>query len=280
MRYGIALALLVLASFHALDRPAPRAAREARSPAPRATSPPVMRSEPPPLPVAPPRTRIVIDPGHGGKDPGGRGRFITDREIATSVARELKVLLAADPRLEAIFTREDDRFVSLDDRLQLTRAAAPAAFISLHANEYRRKGRAFGVEVSYPSERLARRERARLLGPGAAGTLEASMMGGFLFQMQRETIGRSAMLAQHLHDGVVARTGQRGRGTRPAGYHVLRPYETPACLIELGFLSDADEELLMMSPDWQRRAAEGIRSGLVAWLDATPLVLSSAAGSP
>jgi N-acetylmuramoyl-L-alanine amidase len=116
-----------------------------------------MRPEPPPLPVAPPRTRIVIDPGHGGKDPGGRGKHTTDREVAFAVARELKALLAQDPRIEAIFTRDDDRFVSLEDRLQFTRAAAPAAFVSLHANEFRRKARAFGVEVSYPSDKLARR---------------------------------------------------------------------------------------------------------------------------
>jgi hypothetical protein len=85
--------------------------------------------------------------------------------------------------------------------------------------------------------------------------------------MQAATRARSARLATSLHDNVVRWTGQRGRGTRPAEYRVLRPIETPACIIELGFLTDREEEELMVTPEWQDRAARGILDGVVAWLD-------------
>lgn len=278
---GLFLALAPAPDPASFSRPVmrpPAPAQRAQRDLEKATAP---RAELPAAP-APPRVRVVLDPGHGGDDEGGRGRHTTDRDISTAVAARLKVALAADPRFEVVLTRDDNRKVSLDARVALARKVRADAFISMHANVWHRGKGPSGVEVSHASAPAARAELARVfrkIGAHVHPRPVHEAVGFSLFahevlatQARSMTLARD--LAGRLHDSIVRRTGQRGRGVSQKNWRVIKPYEFPAVLVELGYLTNPAEEALMMTPAWQENAAGGIHEGLVQWL-AGPRVMAS-----
>ena len=206
-------------------------------------------------------TRVMIDPGHGGLDQGGSGRTTTDRDVAFAVALEVKRQLDLRPHLQGLLTRDTDRFLKLEERTAIARDAHADCFVSLHANVWRGAGSPEGVQVSYASEALAARELADQL---TARGLATDAAWPFLLT-QRTTLERSRLLAYMLLDGVVGHTGQRARSVQRNAYKVLRPYEIPSCLVELGFLTNTSEEALMATPAWREHAATGVVAAIEQW---------------
>lgn len=234
------------------------------------------------------RPRIVIDPGHGGHDNGAIGPLTSDKEVALAVAREIKRLFDADPRVEVYYTRLSDHFIPLEDRSAFARRVDADAFVSLHANMMVRDSWTKGVEVWYLSERGAQKEIARVLeekgvtSPSTGPRRRPVMSGGgvdqiILSMQQGKTLSQSSLLSRILNRNLQHWTGQESRGVKRSNFKVLRPHEIPSCLVEFGFLSNIEEERLMTTRLWQQRAARAVYDGVMEWMARTGRISGQAA---
>lgn len=233
------------------------------------------------VPIPPPRPSrrqalpapvIVLDPGHGGIDPGAIGRRRTlEKTLTLTVARQLQKALRATGRYKVHLTRNDDRFLALRERTRIARRHGADLFLSLHADSAPRSD-ARGLSVYTLSNESSDAEAAAL----AARENKADVIGGLdlsdegadvvsilIDLAQRETRNQSMRLANQLVQAMVLRVPVLDRPHRQAGFAVLKAPDIPAALIELGFLSHPEEERLLLSAD--HRAA--IIDGIVAAVD-------------
>lgn len=226
-----------------------------KAPAPRVTPRVTKRPRP-----KPPRDRnalrlkglkVVIDAGHGGKDPGAFHGGVREKSVVLPVARKVIAKLRA-LGVEAIPTRAGDTYPSLDARAALANRRQADLFISIHANSASRRS-AVGVEAFFRAD-------------GARGR-------------------RSRQLAVAVVDGVVARTRAKNRRARadPRGLRVLRKTRMPAVLLEVGFLTNAAERRRLVDARYQERIAQGIVDGIRSYVSRTraglsPTVASRVAG--
>lgn len=220
---------------------------------------------------------ILIDPGHGGVDPGAIGRQHTaEKTVVLAVARELQAALIATGRYDARLTRSDDVYLALDKRVDLSRQLKADLFLSLHADaidDNTLAGSIHGASIYTLSER-ASDEQARLMADKentadlAAGIDSATVDGGegikdILFDlMSRETAAFSRLLA-HAVAEALGRTGGLAREPeRAAAFRVLKQPHAPSVLIELGFLSNPEEEGRMVQSHWQKQIAQALASAV------------------
>jgi len=217
---------------------------------------------------------VMLDPGHGGLDPGAERGGVVEADLMLSFARELRDTLLRSGGFEVFLTRDDDIFVPLEMRQSLARAAGADVFISLHADALA-EGRAEGATIytlaetasDIASEKLAERhDRADLLA-GVDLSAQDDEIASLLMDMARlETAPRSDRLA----DAMVAGLG-RSIGTlhkRPrmeASFSVLKAADIPSVLIELGFMSSERDLENLLSVEWRAAAAAGIRDALRVW---------------
>ncbi|HHC30109.1 MAG TPA: N-acetylmuramoyl-L-alanine amidase, partial [Rhodobacterales bacterium] len=218
--------------------------------------------------------RVVLDPGHGGIDPGAERGGVREKDLVLTFARELKEVLLRGGNVEVVLTRESDVFVPLETRVSIARRARADVFISLHADALA-EGRAHGATVytladeasDEASAKLAERhDRADLLaGVDLSRTDDAVAM--VLMDMARtETAPRSEALAADLVEGIYAATQSTYKTPRmQAGFSVLKAPDIPSVLIELGFLSSPSDRRKLVDPNWRRQAALGIRDALLYW---------------
>ena len=193
-------------------------------------------------------SRVVIDPGHGGKDPGTTGSKLKkqEKEIVLQVARRLQAVLAAKGYAVSL-TRTDDTELSLARRPAIAAARRADVFVSIHANF-----------VAAPSVRGV--ESFRLCPQGTASTY-----GGTTNAVARTGNGndcRNTRLAYEVQKGMVQATGAADRGVRQASFSVLREAACPAALVEIGFMSNPAEERLLGSAAYQAKIAAGIADGI------------------
>ncbi len=233
-------------------------------------------------PATPPRRRqtgeralvVVLDPGHGGIDPGAERAGVREAELMLSFAREVKEVLLRRGGFRVVLTRESDIFVPLETRVTLARRAGADLFISLHADVLS-AGKARGISVytlseeasDLASQKLAERhDRADLLA-GVDLSRQGDEVALVLMEMARiETRPRAESLADALIEGLYAATGSAHRNARAsAGFSVLKAPDIPSVLIELGYLSSPADRRNLLSADWRRRAAEGIADALQYW---------------
>lgn len=215
-------------------------------------------------------SRIVLDPGHGGKDPGARGRAGTEEKtLALDVARRVKTRLEA-AGLEVVLTRDSDAYVSLADRAGLANRLKASIFISIHINSAPNRA-ACGVETYFLSEArtdweraVAARENAALeldivdstaTGKGALGTILADLA-------QNEYLLESSELAERIQEAVLPAARVKDRGVRQANFYVLRNSFMPAVLVECGFISNRSEETLLRRAAHREQLAAGIAHGV------------------
>lgn len=215
--------------------------------------------------------RIVIDPGHGGKDPGAIGPNGTrESHINLNVALRLKQLLEQELGLEVLMTRTDDRFVSLGDRTKFANDNKADLFISIHTNASRTNG-AQGIETYYLSTKSTTESRAVEalensvveLYEGAGAKQKYEALDFILMDMlQTEHLEHSNNLATLVQHNLVAGTQTKNRGVKQANFYVLRGAFMPAILIEMGFISNPEEEALLANPKYQDRMAQAIFEGI------------------
>lgn len=220
---------------------------------------------------------IVIDPGHGGVDPGTTGhRGTREKNITLAVARAVKARLEAKGRYHVVLTRERDIFLRLRSRVETARSAAADLFVSLHADALKnRKVRGAAVytlsEVSSDKEaaELAAKENKADVIAGVDLTHENPVVANILIDLaQRETMNYSARFATLLVTQL-RRNGKTLRNAhRFAGFAVLKAPDIPSVLIEMGYLSNPKEERLLRQPAYQRKLADAIARAMDGYFEA------------
>ncbi len=231
-----------------------------------------------PGPRAYPRSRdaltVVVDPGHGGRDPGAIGRGgLREKWVTLKVARLLQEELHKRmPSVRVVLTRKGDIMVPLRERAEMANRERGDVFVSVHANfSYNRE--AHGMETYFLSVAKTDEERAVAAMENAPLSMEASWEGGgsageleFILwdSAQKAWLDQSAELAGHIQD-TVARRGLGSRGVSQAGFYVLTGAYMPAVLLEVGFLSNRHEEGRLKDERHLRKLAEAVAEGMVAF---------------
>ena len=257
-----------------------------------------MAAAPPPVVVPPPnptpaaavpapnpmtglrlRHTVVVDPGHGGVDPGNPGRYFPDglveKDITLAIARLLRAELVRRG-IGASLTRSGDTLIDLADRGAFCTADCDL-FVSIHVNampEGRRTDRASGVETYFLSdaktedqERVAKTENNAIRFETGASSAATGPLGYILRDLQlNEYLRESAQLAALVQDSVARIHPSGGHGVQQAGFMVLTTARRPAILVETGFATNRTDGAFLASSLGQHKIANAIADGIVAYL--------------
>lgn len=220
---------------------------------------------------------VMLDPGHGGVDPGAlRGGF-SEADLILSFARELRDVMRRTGRIEVVMTRDADIFVPLPTRVTLARAAGADLFISLHADAIA-EGRAQGATVYTLSDEATdaataalaeQHDRADLLqGIDLAGT-DDEVVGVLMDLARIETAPRSRAFADILVQAIETTGLDLHAQPRSEGaFSVLKAADFPAVLLEIGFLSEGGDLERLQDPTWRSRMQAAITGAVIAWSQA------------
>ncbi len=228
-------------------------------------------------PVATRKHRVVIDPGHGGHDSGAVGPERTmEKDVVLQMAKQVQQMLEA-ANIEAVLTRSDDTFISLEERTAIANRLGADAFVSIHANSAHH-GRARGIETYYlnvTDDRYA----IRLAAVENKTTEEqVSDLQLILADLSTKVNSRESMiLARHVQDNMVAQARPLNPRTRDLGvkaslFYVLLGARMPSILVETSFISNQEEARLLKSAPYQRRLSRAIADAVVRHLK-QPLTL-------
>lgn len=218
---------------------------------------------------------VVIDPGHGGEDPGARHNGIIEKDFVLQMGRLVKAYFDRDPRYKAILTRNGDYIIPLERRSQVAARNGADVFVSLHGN-YNRKRVIAGIEVYYESPKGASGEAERLLVDaenrqdlvGGVGTSAVSGSKNVIVQKQAEAMFLSRQMAEKTAVRLGAAVpGLALRGVKRAGFKVLHSTAMPSVLIELGYMSNPADAAKMRSSDAKTRLAQGVYLGIRDFLE-------------
>lgn len=223
---------------------------------------------------------IVVDPGHGGKDPGSTGLWGTrEKDVALSIARKLQAQLNQTPGFEAHLTRQRDVFISLRHRLALARQYHADMFVSIHADAFRRRS-ARGASVYALSEHGATSEAARWL---ADSENKSELIGGvslddkgnvlrsvLLDLSQTATTMASVAVAKGVLEQLRKITRLHRTRVDQAAFVVLKSPDIPSILVETGFLSNPHEEERLRDTTHQTQLARALVGGLKQYFVAHP----------
>ena len=220
------------------------------------------------------RPVVVLDPGHGGIDPGAEEGGLSEKTLMLMLARELREALLRKGGFEVVLTRDADRFVSLEARVALAHEAAADVFVSLHADALS-DARARGASVYTLSDTASdaasaalaeRHDRADLLS-GVDLSDSDDVVAGVLMDLARqETQPRAEALARTLLEVFDAQDiPVLGRPLRHAGFSVLKAADIPSVLVETGFLSHARDRRNLSDPEWRAGLVAALVDGLARW---------------
>lgn len=228
--------------------------------------------------VAPKLHLVVLDPGHGGVDPGAIGRSGTyEKDVALATAREVARQLEATRRYRVRLTRDDDEFIPLQERVARARAAGGELFLSIHADALpnpRMRGASIYTLSEQASDRqtaaLAARENKADLIAGIDLSRHEPVVGEILLDLaRRQTNNLSIRLARELVADLGHQVPMLINSHRSAGFAVLKAPDIPSALVEIGCLSNRDEERLLQRPAYQRKVAAGLVRSINDYFDAT-----------
>jgi N-acetylmuramoyl-L-alanine amidase len=220
---------------------------------------------------------IVIDPGHGGKDPGTIGRHgTTEKDVTLKLALLLKDLLAKQPDTRVFMTRERDVFVELEDRAKFANSKEADLFVSIHVNSHPHKG-VRGLEIYHFGE--AKDQRALEVAARENGTPLNSTGVGWEYLvadlLTSKKIENSLELAwtakQAMVSGLSGRYSTIDHGVKTAPFYVLRFTTMPGILAEIAFMSNPAEEEQLRTPAFLTHLAESIADGVRAYLQPSRL---------
>jgi N-acetylmuramoyl-L-alanine amidase len=217
--------------------------------------------------------KVVLDPGHGGHDPGALGRGgLREKDVNLDIALRLAQRLR-ERGIEVVLTRTTDVFISLEERSRIANREQPDLFLAIHADASPRASTAgatsylvkevfehAGLGTVTLDERAGLAARETSLNPTHVRVLPSSAtLALVLWQVMLSEYRReSRLLAEGVQRHLAARTGQPDRGVQEAAYAVLKWTYTPAVLIEVGFLSNPTWEAQLASPDYRERTAQAI----------------------
>lgn len=222
---------------------------------------------------------VVIDAGHGGKDPGTRGRKIREKDVALAVALELgRQIKQETPDVKVLYTRSTDVFIELGERSAFANRNNADLFISIHCNATPRSKSVRGTETfvmglhkTEGNLEVARRENSVILqetnykqkykGFDPNSPLAHIMLANY----QSAFISSSLRFADHVERKFQSVSGRDSRGVKQAGFLVLWRCAMPSVLIETGFLSTPDEEDYLSSDDGQEEVAASIHQAFMLY---------------
>lgn len=232
-------------------------------PLPRVTA---ARGQNPPL--------VVIDPGHGGRDPGAASPFAgrPEKDITLALALAIRDALAATGRVRVAMTREGDSYKDLDERYQIARRLDADLFISIHADAAPLNDNARGATVYTLSEVASDRQAALLAeGQNAAGRVAGAQLSRdpnvnliLIDLAQRESMNVSADFARLLYREAAPVFPFRPNWHRFAAFVVLKAPDIPSILFESGYLTNQADAAYISSPEGRRQMAEGMRRAIEA----------------
>jgi N-acetylmuramoyl-L-alanine amidase len=232
---------------------------------------------------------VVIDPGHGGIDPGASGAAVSEKAIVLAFGLALRDRLIESGRYKVVMTRDDDRFISLGDRVLAARSAGAELFISVHADSMTQAQDVRGATIYTGSDRATDNESARLAAKENAVDSAAGLdqredteeVAGILMELaRRETKVFSSNFARTL----VGRLGPSIKlhriPLRSAGFRVLGAPDIPSVLIELGYVTSSRDAELLTSDAWRRGAAHSVASAVDDFFKSRRSALMDASVSP
>ena len=219
---------------------------------------------------------VVLDPGHGGIDPGAERDGTSEAKLMLIFARTLKEVLLRDGGFEVVLTREEDIFVPLETRISIAHQAGAQVFVSLHADALA-EGEAVGATVYTLAEEandkasatLAERHNRDDLLAGIDLSQQDDLVVQVLMDMARtETKPRTGRLADSLV-GAIRQAGLKmhRRPRQEGAFSVLKSPDIPAVLLELGFLSSAGDMARLSDSEWRQKMALALRDGLKTWAE-------------
>lgn len=210
---------------------------------------------------------IVIDPGHGGRDPGTIGRKGTyEKTITTSAANELSALLKATGRYDVILTRRGDKYVEHDNRIRIARERQADLFISIHADATS-NSTVRGASIYTLADRAKGRSKRIVNNQNWIMDVDLSAqsdpVGDILVDLaQRSTETRSEAFADILLENLKDKTRLVNNTHRRAGYYVLLAPDVPAVLFELGYMSNPSDEALLRTKSHRRKLMQAVRESV------------------
>jgi len=215
---------------------------------------------------------IVIDPGHGGHDPGAIGiKGTKEKIITTAAAKELRRQLLATGRYKVMMTRSRDIYVDHEERLRIARAGGADLFISIHADSAGNKT-ARGASVYTLADRAKNRSKRIVNNQNwimdVDLTQQSDPVGDILVDLaQRKTETQSEQFADVLLKNLSGTTTLIGNSHRRAGYFVLLAPDVPAILLELGFLSNSQDEKLLNSQSHRKKVLRSVTRSINSYFD-------------
>lgn len=221
---------------------------------------------------------VVIDAGHGGKDPGARGAVINEKAINLAVALKLGSLISDhNEDVKVVYTRKTDVFIELDERANIANRNKADLFISIHTNSVKKGSKVVGTEtytlgLARTDENLEvamRENSAILLEDNYLQKYEGfdpnSSESYIIFEfMQSKHVEQSVSLASEVQKSFTT-ANRTNRGVRQAGFLVLRKTSMPSILVELGYISNQAEEYFMKSTEGQTRLAGALYNAFVKY---------------
>lgn len=215
------------------------------------------------------RKRVVIDPGHGGKDPGGNRFFgMKEKDINLDIAEKLYDLFSANPNFEPVITRKSDVFIPLNERSQKANEINADLFISIHANASRNRKES-GFEIYFLSEKatdpwsaeVADYENSVVALEDDSKIYDSAAL--VLHSLARnEYINEGSLLASFVSKNFEKKTPFKNRGIKQAAFYVLRGSYCPGILVETGFMTNSQDQKNMNNPKVRKKVAEAIYEGV------------------
>jgi N-acetylmuramoyl-L-alanine amidase len=225
---------------------------------------------------------IVIDAGHGGKDPGAHGPLGTrEKHVTLSIARQLKAFIDRDPHMKAVLTRRGDYYIGLRERLDIARKHNPDLFISIHADAYHQP-ESSGASVFALSQKGATSEAARWLAEkenyselGGVNLAQLHDTNGVVRTVlidlsQTATIGASLQMGERVLKQLGSITELHNHHVEQARFVVLKSPDIPSILIETGFISNPREEKNLANASVQQTLAQAIFRGIKTYFNDYP----------
>ena len=214
---------------------------------------------------APGRPIVLIDPGHGGTDPGAPGVSgnITEKQLTLIFSRELRDLLAQRGRVRVAMTRGDDRTLSLEQRAALARQLGASLLVSVHMdsapNPLARGATVYSLSDIASDKEAARFAEAENAESGALTSERADSVRFLLSDLAlRDQMEESAALATRLVNDAGKGMLLRPEPHKFAAFHILRRSEVPGVLFEAGYISNADDEAILITPEGRKPIVEAL----------------------
>jgi N-acetylmuramoyl-L-alanine amidase len=213
--------------------------------------------------------RVVIDPGHGGHDPGTQSRTgIKEKDLVLDISRRVAKLLKADGEYEVIMTRNNDTFIPLEERTAIANSRSADLFVSIHANGYPKRS-VRGIETFYLNLATTPEAEETAARENAVSTGRIAELQGLLHQiMNNSKIAESSDFAHQVQNSMVRHVlgaknkSSRNRGVKTGPFYVLLGANMPSILVEVSYLSNSEDAKLLSSTQYRQKLALSIADGI------------------